>query len=522
MSDLFAWVPWFQELAGKIADGGPKFLAERARAIPWNKKGEAKLVQYQDKNIDPFSFFRFLSSKNTSRWKHVHPAITHHFGLTTGSGDKFDDGFYFPTGQRQILFHDDGAGDPDLCWRLFRAAIQGPGAVNGADFDAALEISGVAIPKLTQTLFLMNPKAFLPFAEQSLLPLRPELHRVHDWETYVHELEGVSRMFPGCQPYEIQHFAYAVFGRKDLEVRTGKVWQSSTLVDGDREETDYWGDFRENGWIYHRGPGERRSRRLHEPAPGDLVLVRTRASKGRGIAVVHRNDHKEQWAAEQRLHVLWLNTADADVGGHRAMAFSEAGKWVDWFRAAEAYEPTFALLEQLGWNPPNGPIPPPRVFNLKSLANDTLISESELRKINDLLDDKKQVIFQGPPGTGKTYLAKKLADCIVGSPDRVRLVQFHPSYAYEDFVQGFRPTLSDDGQPHFTMCKGALLQMAEAARQEPPRRSTVSSLTKSIEATSPRCSASSTSYWSTAIRRCSSSTEASCSPCRPTSTSSAL
>ena len=467
MSELFVWVPWFMELAGKIADGGPKFLAERARAIPWNKKGEAKLVQYGDKNVDPFSFFRFLSSKNTLRWKHVHPAISHHFGLTTGSGDNFDDGFYFPTGQRQILFHEAGTGDPDLFWRLFRAAIQGPGDVIGADFDAALAMPGVAMAKLTQTLFLINPKAFLPFDEQSLLPLRPELRGVHDWTTYRQELEAVRKMFPGCEPYEIQHFAYAVFGRKELEVTTGKVWQSSTLVDGDQEERDYWDDFRENGWIYHRGPGERRSRRLHEPAPGDLVLVRTRASKGRGIAVVHRNDHKEQWAPEQRLHVLWLNTADADVGGHRAMAFSEAGKWVDWFRAAQAYAPTFALLQRLGWKLKKGHIPPTPVGDLESLANETLIPESQLRQIQTLLDDKKQVIFQGPPGTGKTYLAKKLAACLAGSDDRVRLVQFHPSYAYEDFIQGYRPTLTEDGRAGFELRDGPLVKMARTAGKEP-------------------------------------------------------
>ena len=468
MSELFAWVPWFMELAGKIADGGPKFLAERARTIPWNQQGESALVRYGDENtIDPFSFFRFLASKNESRhWERVHPATSQHFGLTTRSGRDFDKGFYFPAAKQQLLFHNAGVGDPALFWRLFRAAIQGPGDVIGADFDAALAMPGVAMAKLTQTLFLINPKAFLPFDEQSLLPLRPELRGVHDWTTSRQELEAVRKMFPGCEPYEIQHFAYAVFGRKELDVRTGKVWQSSTLVDGDQEESDYWHDFRENGWIYHRGPGERRSRRLHEPAPGDLVLVRTRASTGRGIAVVHRNDHKEQWAPQQRLHVLWLNTADADVGGHRAMAFSEAGKWVDWFRGAQAYAPTFALLQQLGWKLKNGHIPPTPVGDLESLANETLIPESQLREIQTLLDDKKQVIFQGPPGTGKTYLAKKLAACLAGDAERVRLVQFHPSYAYEDFVQGYRPTLTEDGRAGFKLRNGPLLKMAKTARKE--------------------------------------------------------
>ena len=83
--------------------------------------------------------------------------------------------------------------------------------------------------------------------------------------------------------------------------------------------------------------------------------------------------------------------------------------------------------------------------------------------------DKRQVIFQGPPGTGKTYVARKLAECLAGAPERVRLVQFHPSYAYEDFVQGFRPTLQD-GQPGFDLRNGPLLDAAEAARAEPDRK----------------------------------------------------
>ena len=57
----------------------------------------------------------------------------------------------------------------------------------------------------------------------------------------------------------------------------------------------------------------------------------------------------------------------------------------------------------------------------------------------ELLLDSRQLIFQGPPGTGKTFIARKLARLICGSDDAVTIVQFHPSYAYEDFVEGYRP-----------------------------------------------------------------------------------
>ena len=111
-----------------------------------------------------------------------------------------------------------------------------------------------------------------------------------------------------------------------------------------------------------------------------------------------------------------------------------------------------------------GPGPPRR--DLQSLADDLLLDVGALRTIGKLLDDKRQVIFQGPPGTGKTYVARRLAEHLAGSPDRVWLVQLHPSYAYEDFVQGFRPELQG-GQPGFVLRNGPLLEAAKAAREKP-------------------------------------------------------
>ena len=80
-------------------------------------------------------------------------------------------------------------------------------------------------------------------------------------------------------------------------------------------------------------------------------------------------------------------------------------------------------------------------YDLPTLANKLHLTLDFLEEIKTLLSDKKQVIFQGPPGTGKTYVAQALAEHLAGSKDRVTLVQLHPSYAYEDFVQGFRPEL---------------------------------------------------------------------------------
>ncbi len=89
--------------------------------------------------------------------------------------------------------------------------------------------------------------------------------------------------------------------------------------------------------------------------------------------------------------------------------------------------------------------PPPPPDPLVELARKLMLDLKFLREREVLLEEKQQVIFQRPPGTGKTFVARQLAECLAGTSERVRLVQFHPSYAYEDFVQGLRPTLTAGG-----------------------------------------------------------------------------
>ncbi len=114
--------------------------------------------------------------------------------------------------------------------------------------------------------------------------------------------------------------------------------------------------------------------------------------------------------------------------------------------------------------------PPPTNYTREQFLSETLYQDEDLTELESLLNDKPQLVLYGPPGTGKTWIAERLARLLTdGDKDTIEVIQFHPSYGYEDFIEGIRPT-SDGAQMTYPVVPGVFRAFCVRAEQNPTKK----------------------------------------------------
>ena len=490
MREIYLWTEWFTELTKKIAaDDGRNFLMERA--------GRVENLRYGDLNVDPFSFVYSLANQGSDpeRRRQVYPSVHRAFGMEKPIPVDCDDAFIFPPytfADTVEIFSSRLGDDSELLWHLFRAVVHESEEM-AQYFDDTLAIDGVTTEKLTQALFLINPSVFLPYDDVTRFLGIHDLQEVVNWTQYQKELQRFRNGFPGCAFHEINLFAY-LWKRGNIrkEETSIQYFHVSTKAWGNRGP-DFWSGtdsqheqryFEPHNWVFTGGPGQREmgwhqydERRdglplypLLEPRPGDIVLIRTGRLRGRGIGIVYKNDYQSRLDGNSRLHVVWVIRRDEKLSGSTEIVgfnYARSGSGtLNAFRQTSANAETFALLTRLS-------------------RREELMASQKASKNPDAEHPRNQILY-GPPGTGKTYHTVDRALAIINrvsvekverdierfgelrDSGQVAMVTFHQNYAYEDFIEGIRPVLSDraEGQLAYKLHDGIFKQIARAADAE--------------------------------------------------------
>lgn len=200
----------------------------------------------------------------------------------------------------------------------------------------------------------------------------------------------------------------------------------------------------------------------NEVKPGDVVFVKHGLHKliGRGIVTSDYIYDTDRIEYKHTHKVNWTNKGEWRHDGQIVMkTLTDITPYTDYHHKLEDM---FVAANEDEVEPVDEAVHYDSYTGEDFLA-DVYMSEERYNTLKGLLLKKKNIILQGAPGVGKTYAAERLAFSIMGEKDtsRVKVVQFHQSYSYEDFIMGYRP----DGNG-FSLAKGPFYEFCKEAEPD--------------------------------------------------------
>jgi 5-methylcytosine-specific restriction protein B len=514
----FSWIPIHRETATHLLgfrDKQPELLGLLAKmrdagltVISLNDQDAAgNAIELTE--LDPFSFFatfnRGLTDKKRqdlwswlkNRWHLQSPVPTDFDGIPIVNAQR---SWFIPyAGQRD-------KGDVPALWQLFAEALNStPEKIAPGAFDRCLQVAMVGMAKLTAGLFWINPTAFISldkynrayFANHGV-----ECSSVDSYEAYMAVLDEVGKKLGGNYT-EISRAAYSEIPSEertpipDIEDGSDSNVRYWLLAPG--EGGRLWDDFLKNGiaaigWdslgdfmkykdreaiqkkLQHDDPehGSQRNNSLacyefcRGMKPGDIIFAKAGLRRLLGVGRII-GDYTYDPSRDEYHHtrkVEWFRQiegvlTDEDTQMARKTLTDITG-----------YPDYIQMLKKLaGWttnqpsDEPEAPSPeiaPP--FSIDDALKELFISRDRFEEILFSLSERKNIVLQGAPGVGKSFMARLLGYALLKQKDetRVKMVQFHQSYSYEDFIEGYRP--ADNG---FKLQNGVLRDFCEQARLHP-------------------------------------------------------
>lgn len=203
----------------------------------------------------------------------------------------------------------------------------------------------------------------------------------------------------------------------------------------------------------------------HEVAVGDIVFAKRgmAAVVGRGVVESDYIFDSSRGEYKHIRKVNWTQKGEWEHPGQAVMkTLTDITQYTDYVERLEA----LLLGDSEATDTDDAPEIMYPDYSEEDFLSEVYISPEKYANLKGLLLRKKNIILQGAPGVGKTFAAQRLAFSIMGVKDtsRVKVVQFHQSYSYEDFVMGYRP---DGGS--FRLAEGPFYKFCKAAEGDDER-----------------------------------------------------
>lgn len=480
----FSWIPIYEELATKLLDWEGRQgelvlfledLRKRGVVVTPMLDRDASGKRFLLTEIDPFTFFGTFNRGVTNDNRNaILEACRTHFGLGAAVPEDYV-GIPILNNQRSWFFryaaerHED---DIKKLWRVFRLALK-PNPLDDPELrsalDDALQLTGVSY-NLTMGLFWIRPRVFLNLDSRMREFLKIELP--------ASGLTG-SAYLETMAPLRARNVDFAAESAAAYESGIALVDAASTMpiqrywkiAPGQNAEN--WHECHKGGYIAvgwtrigNLAAGTRaefedmRSRALAEDPSsaedryeqvwkfrgiqkGDRVVANRGTGEIVGIGTVTGGYYYADGQYPHRIPVDWTDTALRKVdqpGWRRTVVELSKERFEALLNAPTSVADT---LRATSPSVPPRPVEESAIseYSVEHAVRDLYLDADKIQRALRLLDRKLNIILQGPPGVGKTFVASRLAYALMHAKDRQRLlpIQFHQSYSYEDFIEGFRP-----------------------------------------------------------------------------------
>lgn len=422
-----------------------------------------------------------------------------------GSSDKHlifrakDGSWRYPRGYESV----------DHAWQAVRAGfvqlLDAAAAGQFEDADDITAISGASAVR-TKLLYMYFPDELVPVSSKSDIDhFLQALNQTTPSASAVlgnRQLLATLRSVPELQNLRTQHLGYFLYhwhnprpSQRVVKIapgEQGRFWQDCfdhgyICVGwddvGDLAQFDTKDEFREafREHYPYNGVSQQVSRKanelwtLRELQPGDTVIANRGTEHLLGVGTV--NDTGYVWHSER---AEYRHTVGIDWDASVARKIEPVTAW----RTTTVSKVSAALQRTL--------------LGTASISK-PVETDDKLLELETALARRGQVIVYGPPGTGKTYIARRAAVWLLdggstnaqanvmlgddaaltarehslgkptraGAAARLTRVTFHPSYAYEDFVEGFRPRQSDNGAMQLVLTSGIFKRVCQTAHEDP-------------------------------------------------------